>query len=546
VTSNPLPDALIERDLAPLLTEHLRAGQPVRFRAEGRSMAPFLKAGDVAIVEPLRPADAVGRLRPGDVLLYEPRPGVLRLHRFSRLRQGPDSATLLRVRGDAPGQPAELIAPSCVLGLLSRYERQGREHDARRLSWRFAGLWWPRLRNRLPFARRRLATPQSAAAPFGVLVAAVRDTLRQSRDPAAADMAPAPSPRALVALAKRHGVLALCAEELSKRVPAATDALRDAARALAFEGEDNLAAIAEVLSLLATEGLRPVVVKGAALGVLAYGNPLLRPFDDVDVLLAPAERATALRLLESIGWRDSRGSPPLAQLHLLRTTEDLALRHPAHFAGVELIDAGGILRAAEPGREADLCLVPFELHGTAALAPGPVEHFLYCAAHGGKHGWTRLVWLADLDRLASGFSDGDWDRVVALAKARRLTRLLALGCILAESLLGTPCPPEALGRWRGSRWLRNAVGRCRAWQDAGVRHAETWHWWLALQDDFGRQAGFLARWLFKPTGADFRTCLLPLWAHPLYGLLRPLRLFLRLILRRGSPDLAWTIAPGAR
>ena len=44
-------------DLAPLLAEALRSGQSVRFRAEGQSMQPFIRAGDLVVVAPTPPAE---------------------------------------------------------------------------------------------------------------------------------------------------------------------------------------------------------------------------------------------------------------------------------------------------------------------------------------------------------------------------------------------------------------------------------------------------------------------------------------------------------
>ena len=72
-------------DLAPLLADALRGGQAVRFRAEGRSMRPFIQAGDIAVVAPAPP---VAALRRGDALLYERAPGALRLHRLQRILPG--------------------------------------------------------------------------------------------------------------------------------------------------------------------------------------------------------------------------------------------------------------------------------------------------------------------------------------------------------------------------------------------------------------------------------------------------------------------------
>ncbi len=588
-------------DLAPLLAEALRSGQSVRFRAEGQSMQPFIRAGDIAVVAPAPP---VAALRRGDVLLYERAPGVLRLHRLQRIL--PAAPPVLLLRGDAPEQSMERVASDRVLGVLTTYERNGRTRSARHPLRRFAGLAWPRLRNHLRAAAgwpeklhilcrelcRKLCRPMRPCAcpdtppsfnpnlnlnhnlnlnpnpnpnptlsptlsrlrlrlrlrptpdkaserpadpPALILVkAALKTTLRGT---AGASPAPAVDPQALVATARRHGVLAICAGELIRRCPAAEAAIRDALRAMALEGETSRTYVAEALDALRGAGLAPLVVKGPALAALAYGDPTVRPYDDVDLLLDGPGRAQALDVLQRVGWHDSRNTPPLAQRHLLRTTEDLALVHPRCEVALELVHPGGILRDAAPAAESPPC--PFEIHGAVATAPSKADHFLYCAAHGAKHGYTRLVWLADLDRLAVNFTDADWASVVAQARVRRLTRALGLSAVLAQKLLATPFPPQIEAVCKDADWIAEKATRCLEAQARGTRHVETWRWWMALQDTSWQRLHAFRVWLFQPTGADLRVALLPLWAHSAYAVLRPLRLLIRLILRRPAPRLTW-------
>ncbi len=530
-------------DLAPLLAEALREGQSVRFRAEGQSMRPFIHAGDGVVVAPAPPTAA---LRPGEVLLYERMSGTLRLHRLQRIARGDP---LLLLRGDAPGQSMERVHPDQVLGVLTTYERNGRTRSARHPLRRFAGLAWPRLRNRIQSAMDRWGKPHNlchdkardkaserpADPPALILVkAALKTTLRGT---AGASPAPAVDPQALVATARRHGVLAICAGELIRRCPAAEAAIRDALRAMALEGETSRTYVAEALDALRGAGLAPLVVKGPALAALAYGDPTVRPYDDVDLLLDGPGRAQALDVLQRVGWHDSRNTPPLAQRHLLRTTEDLALVHPRCEVAIELVHPGGILRDAAPAAESPPC--PFEIHGAVATAPSKADHFLYCAAHGAKHGYTRLVWLADLDRLAVNFTDADWASVVAQARVRRLTRALGLSAVLAQKLLATPFPPQIEAVCKDADWIAEKATRCLEAQARGTRHVETWRWWMALQDTSWQRLHAFRVWLFQPTGADLRVALLPLWAHSAYAVLRPLRLLIRLILRRPAPRLTW-------
>lgn len=532
----------IDCDVAPLLIEALQQGRAVRFRAEGRSMEPFIFAGDFVTVTPLRAETQ--SFRPGDVLFYEHKPGSLRLHRLSRIRYLLNGAQCFRVRGDAPGQVAEEIPSDCVLGVLTSFEHHGCVYDARHRFHCWAGLWWPRLRSRLPgFKKARHGNGENKIDPvtLEVVINAVRETLRQQdASPHIRQHADTPvkiDARALIALARQHGVLTFCSETLIRRFPFAEQEVRNTIRSLAIIGENNQTYIAQALYELQLEGLYPLIVKGPALAALAYNNPAIRPYDDVDLLLEGSDRARAADILKKMGWHDSRNTPSRAQKHLFRTTEDIALIHPGCEVGIELVHPEGILRDAAPAKTALLC--SFDIQGTTAHAPSKIEHFLYCAAHGAKHGYSRLLWLADLDRLSSDFTEADWADVVAQAKARRLTRILRLSIFLTETVLNTPFSSQIKTVRVNPRWLEAKAKACLEAHNRGDRHVDTWRWWIGLQDTVGQRINYFCRWLFVPTGADLSICILPSWAHFAYFILRPLRLLMRLIFRRPAPKLTW-------
>jgi hypothetical protein len=69
---------------------------------------------------------------------------------------------------------------------------------------------------------------------------------------------------------------------------------------------------------------------------------------------------------------------------------------------------------------------------------GSEHQFLYLSAHGARHGWFRLRWLVDIDRLA--ICAVDWEALLPMM--RRYGGLPAGGqaWALAAALLGTPIP----------------------------------------------------------------------------------------------------------
>lgn len=113
------PKHMPPKDFAQLVTGLLADGHPVRFRANGHSMAPTILPNDRVTVEPVR------HERPpaiGDVVLYHNAQGQLCLHRLIRVLTG--SATAY-VGGDAEKAAHEIVPTPAIIGNVARIERAG-------------------------------------------------------------------------------------------------------------------------------------------------------------------------------------------------------------------------------------------------------------------------------------------------------------------------------------------------------------------------------------------------------------------------------------
>ena len=129
----------------------LAQGASLRFRADGGSMAPFIRDGEVLTVVPL-----AGRsIRLGDVALYRTAAGGLFAHRvLGRRRRG--GRLVLEIRGDASRGSYEEVVATDLLGRVIGGERFGkyRRLDAPVRRWaalvwiRLTPLWLLRLRRR--------------------------------------------------------------------------------------------------------------------------------------------------------------------------------------------------------------------------------------------------------------------------------------------------------------------------------------------------------------------------------------------------------------
>lgn len=89
---------------------------------------------------------------------------------------------------------------------------------------------------------------------------------------------------------------------------------------------------------------------------------------------------------------------------------------------------------------------------------GNEDLFFFLATHGARHGWSRLRWLVDIDRLVK--KPLDWKRLEELLKANQVLHVGGQALLLAFQLLHTPIKDEMLPimkRNRANRLAQDAV-----------------------------------------------------------------------------------------
>jgi hypothetical protein len=116
------------RPVDELAVDLLRRGSPLRIKARGGSMTPFVRDGDVALVTP-----TAGRgVGIGDVICYETPPGKLVLHRVLDR-----DVNRFVAKGDAL-TVVEIVDQARLLGKVVAVERRGTitRFDTRFARWR--------------------------------------------------------------------------------------------------------------------------------------------------------------------------------------------------------------------------------------------------------------------------------------------------------------------------------------------------------------------------------------------------------------------------
>ena len=149
------------------------------------------------------------------------------------------------------------------------------------------------------------------------------------------------------------------------------------------------------------EGLRALVIKGPALSLQLYDDPLEREFRDLDLLLRAPDLQVAARILSSMGYdaadEDLPGLPEKRRAWASSASHHLVMKkagRPFFFElhgvaedsmGLELPGAGDAFRRA----------VILERDGIRYPTLGAEDQALAAFLHAARHQWCALQWLLD-------------------------------------------------------------------------------------------------------------------------------------------------------
>ncbi|MGH6822021.1 MAG: nucleotidyltransferase domain-containing protein [Stellaceae bacterium] len=266
-----------------------------------------------------------------------------------------------------------------------------------------------------------------------------------------------------LALVHRHRVVSLVAAtlsdaetagvELGAEGAAAAETLRRRARALAPGSLSQIAEAVGLTRLLAESGIACVQLKGAALSVRAFGQPLLRDGRDIDLLLESRHLAQADAVFASAGYRRLKpraGFSRWSQALYRRYSHEYVFAAPSG-ATVELKTrlqpAAGLLPLSVPDVLARATVV--EVAGARLATLGDADIMVYLCAHASRHCWFRLKWLADIGALLAGPEPAnrlmtDADRLGLAVPALEALRLV-------HDWLQVEVPEDLLARARGNR-----------------------------------------------------------------------------------------------
>jgi len=268
-------------------------------------------------------------------------------------------------------------------------------------------------------------------------------------------------------LAEEHGVLGLVAVRLKESgragMPAADwEKLQSRMRTQLLFTMSMTAELFRILESFEQGGVKTILVKGPVVSLLAYGDPAVRSYVDLDLLVRDAAILPASRILASLGFKADipegailAGKIPGEYLFKLADAQRI----------VDLHTEKTFRYYPRPMRIEDLFARQrrARLEGREIPALSLEDELVLNCIHGAKHFWERLMWPADIAAIVARHVEIDWKLVREAARDVGAERMVHVGLLLAESLLGVPVPSEMAAKTNADSAARDLVRNVESW-----------------------------------------------------------------------------------
>lgn len=231
-------------------------------------------------------------------------------------------------------------------------------------------------------------------------------------------------------------------------------------------------------------GLSALFVKGATVGILAYGALGIKQSWDIDLLTTPDSVEPAIKILEDAGYRlifPAIGDGSSAS-RVLRFFHEALLRNP-HGVPVELHWRLSAKPRSLPELNARAAHQVVDVGGRPVKTLCDELLISYLIAHGQQHGWSRLKWLADLNALLVQRTAKEIQSVWINAQRLGLADNASAALLLCNRLFDLQLPAEIVetqGRRRAVERLVRVDLACMAHARGGTELSDVSATQLAL------------------------------------------------------------------
>jgi hypothetical protein len=314
----------------------------------------------------------------------------------------------------------------------------------------------------------------------------------------------------LIAFGEVHSVLGLTAARLinydDSVIPEdIRESLRVWRRAYTLFTMNLTAEMFRLFDSFAAAGVAALVIKGPVLSARCYGDPGLRQYGDLDLIVRDKDIQRSTELMINLGYEPA---VPLKAIHAKKIPGEYVFRQSSTKLLVEFHTELTFRYHPRPLPVQKLferqVRVNIDSHQVPALSPED-ELILICI-HGAKHFWEQLSYIADVAAFVSR-QELDWARVQSAAEEVGGERMLYLGLRLAADLLQAPLPENVGALVRSDRTVGRLAEQIVRWLPAagaappGIFERAMFR--MRMRGGVFSGAVYLFRLSFSPTEEDW-------------------------------------------
>lgn len=282
----------------------------------------------------------------------------------------------------------------------------------------------------------------------------------------------------------------------------------------------------KIVELLDRSGIAVIPFKGPSLAEKLYGNIALRECVDLDFLLRPRDVPKAIRRLNSAGYTAGPKLTPGQQDAFVITQHEYAFLSPSGIL-VELQwrIVPRYFSLAMPEEEYWDRIRPLTICGRQVNQLSGEDLLLLLSFHGGKHGWEKLIWVADVAELIVSNPQLDWQYAIDRARRAGGLRMLLLGAVLARNLLGNPLPEDLERPIKQDRTVAQIAGEvcCNLARGERPAYVKSQLYLLRVRERWQDRLCYVTRFAFTATAIELEMVDFPRPFFFLYRFLRVLR-----------------------
>jgi hypothetical protein len=291
----------------------------------------------------------------------------------------------------------------------------------------------------------------------------------------------------------------------------------------------------EITKLFEDSGVEAYSFKGAILSQMIYGDITLRQYSDLDILADRSHLLLAEKLLIDGGYTPLYSKGILRNKICLDTLIDVGFVSDEVYVELhwELLQSRYIGDVPlREGREFSQTIT-INSHDTPALSNELT--LVYLALHASKHGWDRIGWICDIDRLIRAV-DIDWGRVLSIIGSYGLENSFYLALELVERLFDTPIPRDIVYSRSDPKinmLIESSIERIDHSiepKDGFAKNRDLFLYQLKLFDSKSKKFNFIKETLFHISPADCFAYRIDHRYRFLYIFIRPIRLVMKYIL----------------